>query len=149
MQWIRALAPALVAGCAAVVSLSVVAQAPPAGARAPVDVRAMVPGPQASDAAAEPSPAASGLTRNQRKEAALQARQEGALQPAGEGEPRGDKAAAPASAPRAGSAMASIPPAPAPAVAADASPPTIVAAVPPPAKKSTRKKARAASAPPA
>jgi hypothetical protein len=97
MQWIRALAPALVAGCAAAVSFSAVAQTAPAGARTKVDVRTMVPGPQASDAAAEPRPAG-GLTRNQRKEAALQARQEGVLQPAGEAADPGASKPAPVAA---------------------------------------------------
>jgi hypothetical protein len=154
MKSIRALLPAFVAGCATVVSLSVAAQATPAaGLRQKVDVRAMVPGMQASDAASEPRPAASTLTRDQRKEATLQARQEGALLPAGE-------AAVPsvdAPAPHAGFKPALPAPSTAEPVlaitterSAEATPPTMLAtAAPPVAKKSTRKKARspAASAP--
>jgi len=84
MTWIRALAPAVVAACTAIVSLSVPAQtASEVDKRQKVDARAMVPGPQAADAMAASQPAG-GLTRDQRKEATLQARQEGTLQPAGE-----------------------------------------------------------------
>lgn len=98
MAWISALAPALAAGCMAFVSLSVSAQTAPAdGKRQKVNVRAMVPGPQASDAVGEPRPAA-GLTRDERKEATLQARKDGTLQPAGEAADQTQLAAA-ASAP--------------------------------------------------
>ena len=84
MPWFRVLAPAVVAGCAAIVSLSAAAQTASAVEKPQkVDARAMVPAPQASDAMADSQPAG-GLTRDQRKEATLQARQQGALQPAGE-----------------------------------------------------------------
>ena len=84
MSWIRILAPAVVAGCTAIVSLSAPARTvPTVDKRQKVDARAMVPAPQASDAMADSQPA-SGLTREQRKEVTLQARQERALQPPGE-----------------------------------------------------------------
>src|SRR4051812_1594009 len=81
MAWIRALMPVVLAGCCAAAAAQT-ASAPPA-VREKVDVRAMVPGPQASEAATEPR-TAGGLSRDQRKEATLQARQEGSLQPAGD-----------------------------------------------------------------
>jgi hypothetical protein len=87
MAWIRALAPIVFAAGTALAGFPALAQStspPEAKAkREKVDVRAMVPGPQASDAASDVRPAG-GLTRDQRKEATLQARQEGALQPAGD-----------------------------------------------------------------
>ena len=151
MLWIRALALALVAGCTAVVSLSTLAQAESAARRPKVDVRAMVPGMQASDAASEPRPAASGLTREQRKEATLQARQEGALQPAGEAaDLRSDKPAPVPDTrpvpPATTTAMAEPAPRTAPETGAEVSPTIAPAAAPAAVKKSTRKKARAAAA---
>jgi len=87
MAWIRAFAPIVFAAGAALAGLPALAQStspPEAKAkREKVDVRAMVPGPQASDAASDVRPPG-GLTRDQRKEATVKARQEGALQPAGD-----------------------------------------------------------------
>ena len=156
MAWIRALAPIVFAAGAALAALPALAQStPPPEAKAKrekVDARAMVPGPQASDAASDVRPA-SGLTRDQRKEATLQARQEGALQPAGDAAdvreakpvplpPDGGTArtavadAAPASpAPPTGRVEAGEPAAAKIATAAPSSP----------SKKSTRKKARSPS----
>ena len=149
MQWIRTLAPALVAGCTAVMSLSALAQAEPAGrVRPKVDVRAMAPGPQASDAAAEPKPAASGLTRDQRKEATLQARQDDTLLPAGEASELRSEKAASAVAARTSTAAATPEPSPpaAPELAAQTASPTMVATVEPSTKKGARKKTRAVAA---
>lgn len=136
MLGIRALGPALAAGCMVVASLSAVAQTAPSRTR--VDARALVPGPQASDAAGESRPAAD-LTRDQRKDATLKARQEGALRPAGEApDLRGDRPAPVAAA----TPETAAPPS---AVAAAAAP-TVVATAPTPPKK-RKKKARAAAAP--
>lgn len=135
----------LVAALAAILSHAVVAQTAPPAKRPPVDVRSMVPGAQAPDALAE-ARAASGLTASQRKDAALQARQEGSLQPAGEAaDLRGDKPARVGATSRdATPATASNPPPPPDATAAP--PPTLVAEAPPAAPKK-RKKSRTASAP--
>ena len=149
MDPIRTLAPALLACCTAIFALTASAQTESAvGKRQKVDARAMAPGPQASDAPADPAPPAKGLTRDQRKEATLQARQDGALRPAGEAADARDAG----SAPRAVADSAPLPPPPgAPAEAvADASPPTqVAAATSPPVKKSKSRKTRppAASAP--
>ena len=136
----------LVAALAAILSHAVVAQTAPPAKRPPVDVRSMVPGAQAPEALAE-ARAASGLTASQRKDAALQARQEGSLQPAGEAaDLRGDKPApvgAKGRDPAPGTA--SNPPPPQPDATA-APPPTLVAEAPPAAPKK-RKKSRTASAP--
>ena len=149
MDSIRALTPLVLACCTAIVALSASAQSEPAaGKRQKVDIRAMAPAPQASEAAADPVPPANGLTRDQRKEATLQARQDGALRPAGEAADARDAGLAP----RAVADSAPLPPPPgAPAeTVADASPPTQVAAATlPPVKKSKSRKTRppAASAP--
>ena len=147
----------LVTALAAILSHAVVAQTAPPAKRPPVDVRSMVPGAQAPEALSE-ARAASGLTASQRKDAALQARQEGSLQPAGEAaDLRGDKSAAAdlrgdKSAPVVAKsrdpapATASSPLQPQPDAAAGAPPPTLVAEAPPAAPKK-RKKARTASAP--
>ena len=93
MVVIRALVPALVAGGALVVSPAILAQAV-APARPAVDARSMLPSIATPDAVAPPA-GKSGLTRDQRKDAALKARQEGTLKPAGEGaELRDDSATA-------------------------------------------------------
>jgi hypothetical protein len=140
------LSRSLVAVCAAILSHAAVAQTAPPDKRPRVDVRSMAPGAQAPEALAE-AKAASGLTRDQRKDAALQARQEGSLLPAGEAtDPRGDKAA-PVVAKSGDPAPAAVSVAqPQPDAAAGTPPPTLVAAAVPPAPKK-RKKARTASAP--
>ena len=149
MDSIRALTPLVLACCTAIVALSASAQSEPAaGKRQKLDIRAMAPAPQASEAAADPVPPANGLTRDQRKEATLQARQEGALQPAGEAaDPRDAKPAPGGVADSAPSTPSPVAPAEA---AGDASAPTqVAAAVSPPLKKSKSRKTRppAASAP--
>ena len=146
MDPIRTLAPALLACCTAIVALTASAQTESAvGKRQKVDARAMAPGPQASDAPADPAPPAKGLTRDQRKEATLQARQEGALRPAGEAADARDAGSAPRAV--ADSAPSPSPPgAPAEAVA-DASSSTQVAATSSPVKKSKSRKTRPAAAP--
>ena len=137
----------LVTALAAILSHAVVAQTAPPAKRPPVDVRSMVPGAQAPEALSE-ARAASGLTASQRKDAALQARQEGSLQPAGEAaDLRGDKSAPVVAKSRdPAPATASSPLQPQPDAAAGAPPPTLVAEAPPAAPKK-RKKARTASAP--
>ena len=138
MTWNRALAAIVVASGTAIAVLPALAQStassPPK--RQKVDVRSMVPGPQAADAASEPRPAASGLTKDQRKEATLQARQEGTLQPAGDAAELRD--------------ARPTPPAGAPAELAATNPPhadrVATAAPPSPTKKAARKKARSAGA---
>ena len=145
MKRIRALVPVVLACCTAVASLSASAQGEPAvGKRQKVDVRTMVPGPQASDVVADARPAG-GLTRDQRKEAALQARQDGTLRPAGEAADQREVGPAPL----ASAAEASSTPPVLPAGAdGDGSPPTqVAAATSPPAKKSKSKKARPSPAP--
>ena len=146
MAPIRTLAPALLACCTAIVALTASAQTESAvGKRQKVDARAMAPGPQASDAPADPAPPAKGLTRDQRKEATLQARQDGALRPAGEAADARDAGSAPRAV--ADSAPSPSPPgAPAEAVA-DASSSTQVAATSSPVKKSKSRKTRPAAAP--
>ena len=120
-----------------------------------VDVREMVPGPQASDPAGD-APPAGGLTRDQRKEATLQARQEGTLQPAGDtAEPReakpalasGNGAARPAVADPAPAARAEATPLAEASRAAEASTAATVATAASAAAtaKKTRKKPRGAS----
>ena len=146
MDPIRTLAPALLACCTAIFALTASAQTESAvGKRQKVDAHAMAPGPQASDAPADPAPRAKGLTRDQRKEATLQARQDGALRPAGEAADARDAG----SAPRAVADSAPLPPPPgAPAEAvADASSSTQVAATSSPVKKSKSRKTRPAAAP--
>ena len=84
MDRIRPLVPMVLACCAAFASLPASAQGEPAnGKRQKVDVRAMAPAPRASDAVADARPAGA-LTRDQRREATLQAREDGTLRPAGE-----------------------------------------------------------------
>ena len=156
MVWIRAFAPIVFAAGAALAALPALAQStPPPEAKAKrekVDARAMVPGPQASDAASDARPA-SGLTRDQRKEATLQARQEGALQPAGDAaEVREAKPAplAPEGATARTAAADAAPASPAQPTghveAGDAAAAKVAAASPSsPAKKSTRKKPRGAA----
>ena len=163
MVWIRAFAPIVFAAGAALAALPALAQStPPPEAKAKrekVDARAMVPGPQASDAPSDARPA-SGLTRDQRKEATLQARQEGTLQPAGDtAEPReakpaslasGSGAARPAVAEAAPAARADPTAAAAASPGAQASPaPTIATGAPAASttKKGTRKKSRGAGGP--
>lgn len=91
MHLIRRLVPALTMTWLAAVSPAVLAQtAEPV--RPAVDVRSMLP--SIAEPAAAASPAGTGLTRNQRKDAALEARKEGALKPAGEGAEAGEDAAA-------------------------------------------------------
>ena len=147
MHRIRALAPVVLACCTAILSLAASAQTEPTvGKRQKVDVRAMAPGPQASDAAS-PSPAASGLTRDQRKEATLQARQEGTLRPTGEAaDPR---EAAPPYLPGAVSAPSPMPAAPAELEGAATPSTQLAAATASPVKKGKSKKPRppGASAP--
>ena len=75
--------------------------------RAKVDVRTMAPGPLSPEVVA-PAASASGLTRDQRKEATLQARQDGSLKPAGEAADPIGTAAARQSAP---ATVAAAPPA--------------------------------------
>ena len=146
MDPIRTLAPALLACCTAIFALTASAQTDSAvGKRQKVDARAMAPGPQASDAPADPAAPAKGLTRDQRKEATLQARQDGALRPAGEAADARDAGSAPRAV--ADSAPSPSPPgAPAEAVA-DASSSTQVAATSSPVKKSKSRKTRPAAAP--
>jgi len=160
MAWNRALAPIVFAAGAALAGLPALAQStspPEAKAkREKVDVRAMVPGPQASDAASDARPAG-GLTRDQRKEATLQARQEGALQPAGDAAEGPVARPAPLAPdggiPRPTAAADAAPASPVPATPAtapvEASDPTAAkiatAASSSPSKKSTRKKTRGAS----
>ncbi|MEO5882980.1 MAG: hypothetical protein ABIQ06_11250 [Caldimonas sp.] len=156
MPRIRALTPALVGLCSVLCSLAVAAQTASADPkRAKVDVRAMVPGPQASNSDSElETRTATGLTRDQRKEAALQARRDGALRPAGDAADLPVTRPAPLvvakrlpSAPSRAPMQVSPPDSPAPPpVLAEASPPARVAAVPP-AKKSARKKPRTAPMP--
>jgi len=134
----KRIVPALVAGCWIALSGSALAQA----SRPALDARAMAPGLQAApDPVSTPKPAA-GLTRNQRQEAALQARQEGALAPAGEAaDPRGDRPAVPPARNRLAAATPPAPPVPAMAPPPVAPPPTTVAAAPPaaPKKRASRK----------
>ena len=157
MVWIRAFAPIVFAAGAALAALPALAQStpPPPEAKAKrekVDARAMVPGPQASDAASDARPA-SGLTRDQRKEATLQARQEGALQPAGDAADVREAKPVPL-APDGGTARTAVadadPASPAPPtgrVEADEPAAAKIATAAPssPSKKSTRKKARSPS----
>lgn len=131
----------LVAGCVVALSGPVFAQT----AKPKVDARAMAPGLQSASEPAAAPPAASGLTRNQRQEAALQARQEGNLAPAGEAiDPRGERASAPPVR-RVALSTPPLPPAPSAVVAPSAEstslPPTTVAttAAPAPAKKKARR----------
>jgi hypothetical protein len=146
MDRIRGLVPAVLACCTAVLSLAASAQSELAtGKRQKVDVRAMVPGPQPSDAGADARPAG-GLTRDQRKEATLRARQDGTLRPTGDAADQRDAKAEAVSA----AGDSSTVPVATPEAAGEVSPPTqVAAATPPPAKKSKSKKARppAASAP--
>lgn len=157
MAWIRAFATIVLAAGIVLAGLPASAQStPPAGKvkREKVDVRTMVPGPHASDAASEARPVG-GLTRDQRKEATLQARQEGTLQPAGDAaEPRDDGPAPLASnrgAVRPAVSEATVPAPPGDATLeaqADAPGATKTATAVPtstPTKKSSRKKARSAS----
>jgi hypothetical protein len=157
MLRLRALSAFVIAAGMALATLSAHPQStPPAKVkRAKVDARTMVPGPQASDAAASDARASSGLTRDQRKEATLQARQEGTLQPAGDtAEPREGKPqplAAGNDPPRSeAAAVAPTEPAGSSELATSASDTANVATAASPAstKKGTRKKARGASGAP-
>ena len=133
---------------AAGVALAVVpafAEAPPPAKvkRQKVDARAMAPGPQASEAPSDAASSPGGLTRDQRKEATLQARQDGTLQPARDAaEPREAGTAPLASADAAGRSPA-IDAMTRPVPVADVSP----SPSPPATKKKTRKKARGAGDP--
>jgi hypothetical protein len=83
MRFVRALPLAFIAGCV-VLSPASLAQTP-ASSRPAVDARALLPSASAPDLAVAPAASGAGLTRNERKDATLKARQEGALKPAGEG----------------------------------------------------------------
>ena len=94
MRFVRALRPVFVAGCVVALSPALFAQTP-ASARASVDARALLPSASAPDPVVVLPANGAGLTRNERKDAALKARQEGTLKPAGEGaELRGETVAA-------------------------------------------------------
>ena len=84
MRFVRALQPLLVAAGVVAVSSSAFAQSPEAMRRA-VDARALLPSASAPDLVVAPAASGAGLTRSERRDAALKARQEGALRPAGEG----------------------------------------------------------------
>lgn len=127
MVVIRALVPALVAGGALVVSPAILAQAV-APARPAVDARSMLPSIATPDAVAPPA-GKSGLTRDQRKDAALKARQEGTLKPAGEGaELRDDSATALAAQGKTQPVVRAVSPPPLKPPGAVATPPAKVAA---------------------
>jgi hypothetical protein len=128
MELIRRLVPALATICCVVVSPAILGQTAQS-VRPAVDVRSMLPS-VAEPAAAAP-PTGTGLTRNQRKDQALKAREEGALKPAGEGaELREDTASKLAAKSKAepSVAVAEPPPVPAPAPMEASVPPKKVAA---------------------